>query len=50
MTTEKSEQQSLVDIKSKMADYTKDVSLDRLPEDDAIKFLGTSLVQYVIGG
>ena len=47
MTNESGELPVLVPIKSKIADYTKDVPLNRIPHEEAMKFLGPSLVCYM---
>ena len=47
MTNESGELPVLVPIKSKIADYTKDVPLNRIPHEEALKFLGPSLVCYL---
>ena len=44
MTTEDQQHHLLVDMKHKMAAYTEDVPLTRLPDEVALSFLGPSLV------
>ncbi|XP_067951060.1 uncharacterized protein [Watersipora subatra] len=43
MIDESSEQPLLVPIKKKMKEYTRDLPLSKLPDSDAVKFLGPSL-------
>lgn len=49
MSSEKAEDKALVSVKQRLEDFTRDVSLDRLSDEDALKFLGPSLVnKYTI--